>query len=221
MISARPVKRKFYNKWCYKLSLRCPGVGLFRYKSFDQIREFLSQPLLVDNRQHYHAKAYNNRDNMLLLINALDNWPKETYATRIETDAIDIYTNNELLFNTASKDLTLITWRRFAPDPATQHLLSDQKRVLCKHLPHKKYQFKVFLTPHRLPFNDNVRLEFVKFVKNSGDTIRISSAVEEWFMNTRWNWDRRYVFVDNEKSLLMLKLKNSDAIGAVYEYVTI
>ena len=221
MISTRPVKRKFYNKWYYKLSLRCAGVGLIRYKSFDQIREFIAQPLL--DKQHYgtHVKAYNNGDNMLMLINVLDKWPKEIYAIRIETDAIDIYTNNELFFNNASKDLALITWRRFAPDPATQHLLNDQKRVLCKHLPHKKYQFKVFLTPHKLPSDDNVRSEFVKFVKNSGDTIRISSAVEEWFMNTRWNWDRRYVFVDNEKSLLMLKLKNSDAIGAVYEYVTI
>ena len=168
-----------------------------------------------------YDKAYNNNRNMYALADILSKWPKEIYGTRIESDAIDIYTNDKLFFEEASREFALFTWRRFAPTPQTEHLLSDQKRVLCKHLPHKKYQFKVFLTPHKLPTGDSKRLEFVEFVKNSGDTIRISSAVEEWFMNTRWNWDRRYVFVDNEKSLLMLKLKNSDAIGAVYEYVTI
>ena len=221
MISTRPVKRKFYNKWHYKLSLRCPGASLLRYKSCDEIKEFLSQPHDKQNMYATYDKAYNNNRNMYALADILSKWPKEVYGTRIESDAIDIYTNDKLFFEEASREFALFTWRRFAPTPQTEHLLIDQKRVLCKHLPHKKYQFKVFLTPHKLPTGDSKRSEFVEFVKNSGDTIRISSAVEEWFMNTRWNWDRRYVFVDNEKSLLMLKLKNSDAIGAVYEYVTI
>jgi len=32
------------------------------------------------------------------------------------------------------------------------------------------------------------------------------------------NWDRRYILVDNEKTLLMIKLHSPDAIGTVYKY---
>lgn len=221
MITAKPVKRKFYNKWCYKLSLRCPGVGLLRYRSLEDIKDFLVQPYDRKSGFATQAKAHDNNRNMYALVDFLCKWEKAIYATRIESDAIDIYTNDPTFFNEASKECALFTWRRFAPTPQTEHLLTNEKRVLCKHLPHKKYQFKVFLTPHKLDIDDSKRTEFVEFVNANKDSMLISSAVSQWFMTTRWNWDRRYLFVDNEKTLLMLKLKNSDAVGAVYEYVTI
>lgn len=221
MISAKPVKRKFYNKWCFKLSLRCSGVGLFRYNNFDEIKEFLSNPFDKKSGFSTHAKAHDNNRDMYTLTDFLSKWPKETYATRIERDTIDIYTNDRVFFEAASKECALFTWRRFAPSPATEHLLTNEKRVLCKHLPHKKYRFKVFLTPHKLAIDDTRRAEFVDFVNANAGSMLISSTVSDWFMTTRWNWDRRYLFVDNEKTLLMLKLKNSDAVGAIYEYVTI
>ena len=50
------------------------------------------------------------------------------------------------------------------------------------------------------------------------DKISLSESVKMWFITTDWNWDRRYVFVDNEQTLLLLKMRNCDAIGKVYEY---
>jgi hypothetical protein len=38
-------------------------------------------------------------------------------------------------------------------------------------------------------------------------------------MKTEWNWDRRYVLVEDEGTLLMLKLRNPEVMGSVYNYV--
>jgi hypothetical protein len=43
--------------------------------------------------------------------------------------------------------------------------------------------------------------------------------VQKWFLKTDWNWDRRYVLVEDEGTLLMMKLRNSDVVGTVYNYV--
>ena len=60
---------------------------------------------------------------------------------------------------------------------------------------------------------------FVDWLKSQDPRITCSDAVEKWFMNTEWNWDRRYVLVEDEKTLLMLKLRNSEVVGRIYNYV--
>jgi hypothetical protein len=40
-------------------------------------------------------------------------------------------------------------------------------------------------------------------------------------MKTDWNWDRRYVLVEDEGTLLLMKLKNSEVVGTVYNYVIV
>jgi len=59
----------------------------------------------------------------------------------------------------------------------------------------------------------------LSWVESQNGKITISTALKEWFISTNWNWDRRYVLVEDEKTLLMLKLKNSDAVGSIYDYV--
>jgi hypothetical protein len=60
---------------------------------------------------------------------------------------------------------------------------------------------------------------FISWVKNQNSKIRLTNSVIKWFINTDWNWDRRYVLVEDEATLLMLKLRNSSVVGRVYNYV--
>lgn len=221
MIQTRPINRKFYNKWCYKLSLRCKGAGMLRYQTIEEILSFLAQDNAVVHKHGIKMQARENSRDVCTLMSALIMWPKDQYATRIENQTVDIYTNNQLLFDEVSKQCNLFTWRRFAPDTNVALLLTEEKRVLCRHLPHKKYQYKVFLTPHKLPTDDSSRSDFLNFAKANHNSILISQSVCDWFMNTKWNWDRRYLFVDNEKTLLMLKLKSCNAVGTYYKYIPI
>jgi hypothetical protein len=38
-------------------------------------------------------------------------------------------------------------------------------------------------------------------------------------MKTDWNWDRRYVLVEDKNTLMLLRLRNSEVVGSVYEFV--
>jgi hypothetical protein len=83
------------------------------------------------------------------------------------------------------------------------------------------YQHKVFLLPHKLAGDDEGKQKYLNWVDTQGDKIKISECTKQWFLATNWNWDRRYVYVDSEQTLLMLKLRNPDVIGRVYDYVVV
>jgi hypothetical protein len=63
--------------------------------------------------------------------------------------------------------------------------------------------------------------KFLDWLIIQSPKITCTSAVQSWFMKTDWNWDRRYVLVEDEGTLLLMKLKNSEVVGTVYNYVIV
>jgi hypothetical protein len=61
--------------------------------------------------------------------------------------------------------------------------------------------------------------KYIAWLKTQEDRVTCTPAVEKWFMTTDWNWDRRYILVQDESTLLMLKLRNSEVVGRIYNYV--
>ena len=59
----------------------------------------------------------------------------------------------------------------------------------------------------------------IEWIKSQAPRITCTDAVENWFIKTDWNWDRRYVLVDSEQTLLMLELRNAAVVGRIYKYV--
>jgi hypothetical protein len=74
------------------------------------------------------------------------------------------------------------------------------------------------LLPHKVK-NEDQKNDFLNWCESQDGKITLSAAIKEWFLYTKWNWDRRYVLVQDEQTLLMMKLKNSDAVGTIYDYV--
>jgi len=46
----------------------------------------------------------------------------------------------------------------------------------------------------------------------------MSKAVKTWFIRTEWNWDRRYILVEDEQTLFMMKLRSAEVVGKTHEY---
>ena len=78
----------------------------------------------------------------------------------------------------------------------------------------------MFLLPHKLRNDKEEKKRYAEWIKNQQGKIKITLAVENWFHKTDWNWDPRYVLVDEESTLLMLKLRNPELVGRVYRFVT-
>lgn len=216
MLKADTTTRRFYNKWLYKVTLNIPGVAIFRQNSLEKI------PLLnFDGQKHSHstmARASLHRKELIALSSFLLKWDNELWSKRIECSAIDIYTNDKTMYNDLFLTFEEVACARSEPNEKDLDLLENTGSIIVKKLPHNKYAYKAFLLPHKI--NDRKdKKEYVNWITGQNDRILISDAVKEWFIKTNWNWDRRYVLIEDSQTLLMLKLRNPEVLGRIYDYV--
>lgn len=213
-------QRKFYGKWLYKVSLSVSGGSLFRGMDLLSVIEFCNQDALPVNG-HYNSKekAWNNRQNIYKIASALSRYPTESWAKRIESSILDLYTNDEEFFNRFLNHFSGIVRNASAPTKETIDQLDSPFTILANKLPHDRYRYKVYLTPHNLPLDPIVRSNYLIWLREQGDRIKISDSVKTWFLTCRYNWDRRYLLVEDEKTLFMLKLRDGSAVSQTYKYV--
>lgn len=217
MLNLKPTTRKFYNKWMYKATLLLPGVALYRLHSLEAI------PSLTFDTNGYHrhstlSRASANKENIIKLSILLTSFNKDEWSKRIESNSIDIYTNSKEIFDTVLAEMKDIVRSAYAPVDGNKAILENTTSIIAKKLPHDKYAYKAFLMPHRIKDRQE-KEEYIRWIETQGDKILMSSRVKDWFIKTDYNWDRRYLLVEDEATLLMLKLRKSEAIGRVYDYI--
>ena len=164
------------------------------------------------------ARAALHKQELIALSSFLLKWDSELWAKRIECSAIDIYTNDKTMYNELFVNFEEIVCTRSEPNEWDLDLLENTGSIIVKKLPHNRYAYKAFLLPHKIKDRQEKKI-YVEWIKGQHDRILISDAVKEWFVHTDWNWDRRYVLIEDSQTLLMLKLRNPEAIGRVYDYV--
>jgi hypothetical protein len=212
--------KKFYGKWLYKVSLHLNGCAIFRQKTLDYIKSFCQGAYPEDRPYSLLAKAYKEKENIMTLANFLESYDSKLWSKRIESSRIDFYTNDIGFYNKLSIDFKDILIHRFEPDPTSIDQLNvSPSTVVVKKLPHNKYQYRAYLLPHKMAGDKEGKQKYINWLKTQEDRITCTPAVEKWFMTTEWNWDRRYILVEDESTLLMLKLRNSEVVGRIYNYV--
>jgi acetylornithine deacetylase/succinyl-diaminopimelate desuccinylase-like protein len=217
----KPTTKKFYGKWLYKASFQLEGCVLFRSNTLEEVNKFCLGP--APETHYWHAtntKAYANRETILDLSNFLGGYTKEDYNLRIESSFFDVYTNNPKFYNSVSNRFAGMLRHRFEPDAATAELLNENKNYISvKKLPKERYNYRVYLLPHKMAKDREGKQKFVNWLKAQSPRITCTPAIEKWFVATDWNWDRRYVLVEDESMLLMMKLRNADVVGKIYNFI--
>lgn len=166
------------------------------------------------------AKAAANKESIIKLSRFLVDWPADAWAKRIESSSIDLYTNDREMYSKLLSEFVNLVKACSEPDETIKILLENTGSVIVKKLPHNKYHYKAFLLPHKIKSREE-RQDYVNWLATQGDRVLISDTVKDWFIKTEWNWDRRYIFVEDEQTLLMIKLRNAEAIGRIYDYIII
>lgn len=192
------VKRKFYNKWNYKISFSIKGSAFSRYFRSD----------------------YTDRIDpcYFQLADKLSGLTKDQYAKRVESNTTDIYLNDKSIFDEFCVCFTDNIKKLYVIDPEIENFQNVDHVIISKKYPHDKYRFKVFLQPHKIK-DIKEKADFIDWLSSQNSKVRISDTVKSWFLVTVWNWDRRYMYVEDEQTLLMLKLRKNEAIGTIYNYV--
>lgn len=218
-VLTKTTNRKFYNKWLYKVTVRCGASFVLRYLNNDiaalktQIKDenfsVRYAPWVKDN-------ITKNKIGVLKILDILEKYPGE-WGKRIEGH-LDIYTNNIDLYNELSEKLEKDIFHRYEPDGNTLDLLDECYTIIGKKLPHNKYQYRVYLTPHKIASRQD-KESLLNWLDNQKPRVTLTDSVKHWFIYNYTNWDRRYILVEDEGTLMMLKLRQANAIGKVYKYV--
>lgn len=194
-------KRRFYNKWLYKISLSILSASRLRHGEYQKIAE--------DQRYSSDLRS---------LASLLDSLDRNGFAVRIEGKILDFYTNDLDDFEKISKEFESVVRFCSMPDDNFQQALQTPRSILAKKLPYDRYRYKVFLHPHKIKDRAD-KTRYVDWLDTQEPRIRITDVVKQWFKHTDWNWDRRYMYVEDDHTLLILKMKNPEALGSVYTYV--
>lgn len=216
MLKPKITNKKFYNKWLYKVTLGMPGVAILRIVKIEEMPTFVFPPLLRPTSTLARGQA--NKELIIKLSLLLSSWDKTTWQSRIEHSNIDIYTNDKNLYEQIKKEFESILVVCVEPDDQAISILANSSSIIAKKYPHDKYHYKAYLLPHKIQ-DKAEKAEYLAWLSTQGDKVLISDAVKNWFIETQWNWDRRYMFIEDEKTLLLLKLRRPEVIGRVYDYV--
>jgi hypothetical protein len=202
-------KKKFYGKWLYKATLKIPGIAVLRMNTLDDTID-LSDKSILDEYvgYHYYKKVFANKEDITSLCQYLKSLNTNDWYKRIERDNIDLYTNDPTIYNYLIDRFQHILCLTVEPDISRKEEYEDNHHILCKKLPHDRYRYRVYLKPHKMNSDRSAKQ----------NNVLISQAVKNWFIATDWNWDPRYILVEDHKTLLFLHMRNSEVLGRIYEY---
>lgn len=209
-------RKKFYNKYDYKISLSVPGCEYLRYTGLSDSIALLEKgkvPFYYSEKRK--LAVLKNRNILLDLGKILLSKSPDQWCKRIERETIDIYsTDKNFIYEIHEKfkNETLNIFETLSND-------LEPFTISVKKLPNDIYNYRVYLLPHKLKNNKELKSEYILWIRGQSTKIKMTETVENWFLTTEWNWDPRYVLVDNESTLLMLKLRNSEVIGRIYKFV--
>jgi hypothetical protein len=193
-----------------------PGVAIFRQYKLEEIPTLELTP--NSNVNSIRTRAAHNKVNIVALATFLSGWESTVWAKRIESSNIDIYINDKQLYQQLLEKFASIVVLCYEPDESNLSILENTGSIVAKKFPHDKYHYKAYLLPHRIK-NKESKKELIEWIDGQNERILISDSVKYWFISTEYNWDRRYVLVEDEYTLLMLKLRSADSLGRVYNYV--
>ncbi len=198
--------------------MRVPGISVIRNLGLTGTRDLCTE--LFNDRRSFtiYQRCWENREQILPIVDFLEKTDSNTFFKRVETNTLDLYTNDINLYQEIYIKFSNSVIYRAEPKNLGLNPDTDADVILVKKYPHNKYQHKVFLLPHKMKNDKTEKNKFVKWLQSQSPRITCTDAVAEWFITTNWNWDRRYVLVEDEKTLLMLKLRCSDAVGRIYNY---
>lgn len=194
----KTTKYKFYKKWDYKVSLYGKNMSYLRYLPVQRLPHNLINNNVIQKLSDF--------------LSELD---ASCYFKRIESNTLDIYVNDKDLYETVCTKFSDHVRLTSAPAPGVT--LCDGTTVRSNKLPYDRYRYKVFLKPHKV-IDIQEKIRYLDWLETQEPRVYVSDNVKDWFRKTIYNWDRRYMYVEDDATLLMLKIKNPDAIGTVYNY---
>jgi len=194
-------KKRFFGKWLYKIETSTPGASLIKHWGVEASQNFCKNPNDHRWRKHYTTA---DKEQLLEYIKIVEPFLNKDLQMRAEWNTLNFYLNDQTLYNQLKTSLA--KWVTGITEPVLEDLDSLTEKgcpVLCKELPHNKFQYRIYL---RYSMPVNIRLNFATWLENYDDNIRPSKGTVNWLRSRSPYFQDPFVYVTDHNLLLMVKL---------------
>jgi hypothetical protein len=158
-------------------------------------------------------------DTLLLFVQDVEKYLNKDIYIRSEGRIFSIYCNDKALFDRMTR--TLEGWIEAVYEPATgaeyQFMLDNgSKKVICNHLPFKRYQYRVYIKER---IDAGLREKLWQWMDKYDGKFHTSATLDRWLLGKQLWITNPAIYVEDGPSLSMLLLFLGERVSRLEEFV--
>lgn len=205
----------FYGKWLYRIETKASGANLIKRWGLAETQAYCTGS---DERLFSRQYSKFDKDQLFRYSVAIAPFLDKDLQIRAEHNTINFYLNDSALAKSLEGAVTqwLVSVTEPESDADIESLQSKSSLVLCKELPHGKFNYRVHIR-YNMPAHQ--RESFLTWLKNYGDQIRPSKTTVRWLTGKSSYMQDPFIYVVDKNHLLMVSLFLSGNLKNTEEFV--
>lgn len=205
----------FYGKWLYKIETKTPGASLIKHWGFERVRSACEH-----GGNKFSGRTFTDAEKKHLseYLKSIEPYFNRELKTRVEHNTLNFFINDYQLYKDLSK--VLEKWVVSLTEPVNEtearSLQEKSSTVLCNHLPHNKYQYRVYI---KSMMPNHQRQQFKEWLSNYRDKIHYSKSTEEWLNGKTYYSQSPFLYIEEQGLLLMIRLYLGSWVKKTHEFV--
>lgn len=207
----------YYNKYVYRLNIRCALSTIFRHKDLSKARSSLDHiqqcaeaelPLYIPNRFFRNEVTLEDFQDACLIFSYLKNY-KDDYLVRVESAYMNIYSNQDEWLKELGTKVDAKELNQPITDNIKDYLLANKNTQIVNGPVY--YEYKVYC-------GTNIDPSFANFCKVNKDKIKVGNKALEDFSNG-WSYGH-YFYAKNEKTIALVNMFCRDKLRRIVKLVS-
>jgi len=214
-----PTSKLFYGKWPYKILCIVKESWKVKRMGVEKTIEYCYHPV-----NGFYANKWRGDpldiSRLLNFTHAVEPFLSKEIQIRAENSLFNIYCKDQTLYNDIVAQLDEFITEVHEPVNTKELdyiVHNGAKKVLCNQLPHKKYQYRVWIKPS---FKQDAKINFSNWITNYGDRILPTKSTNKWLVNQGRYWgDQPNMYIKDPATLSMVGLYLGNNLQKVEEFI--
>lgn len=208
--------RLYFKKWLYKIETSTPGASSIKRRGLMETIDFCNDL----SKQKIYTRNYSpaEKDQLKKFATALLPFIDKEMQIRAEWNNLNIFLNDKQLYDQIILALKpwIVSVTKPESDEDAKTLSERQSLVLCSEIPHKKFNFRIYIRYNMPP---NQRKAFLDWMANYQDNIKPSKGTLNWLSDGSPYFQDPFVYVTDQKLMLMVRLFLGHYARSTQEFV--
>jgi hypothetical protein len=211
----------FYGKYTHKAVFKMPWARWLYPTTDDHLSRLLQDPLAF--KGHVFMEKFikiDNHKNEIRALAYLIRRYRRQMNFRIQDGEVIIYSNKKLIH-----EIITAFWDQWIDCFETSKnfdLKMNKHTVVCSKLPHKKYQYQIWMKEGCYEAKDRLSRSLASYLLDKPDVGRPANKMQEWWLRGKSDYDGSgYFYISDEKCLTPIHMILGEHIDKIIKFVKI